>query len=188
MSVGGGGLSAGGGQVDVSALLEMLSSKDGLKARIAEFQAARQAFEKAQADLNLGKSVRDAYDGINAAAEAAKKKNEADRAALEKELASLRDQHNAWKAQVEKEVEQKLANAKVLNAKAESLVEERAAAHKDAERIKSESIRIYAEADRAKRHADATEAKAEATIKDYEALKTKYETAIRAIKSAVASI
>jgi hypothetical protein len=192
MSVGGSGLSSGGGSLDIGALMELLTSKDGAKARIQEFQAAKQAFEKAQEDLKLGHAARDILDSVESIKETAKTKIASDRIAFQKEMEAAKKAHQDWLDSTKADIQAKLADAKDKADHAEKLDGERRALYEEAKRIKdqADTALIVAKRDiaNAERHANQLAAKAEAALQEYTSTKSRYDAAIKAIKAAAASI
>jgi chromosome segregation ATPase len=190
MAVGGAGISGGGAspQIDTNALIELLTSKGGAQAQIAEYQRAKQAYEKAYADLNLGRSARDALDSIEATKEAAKKKIEADRAAFQREVEAAKEAYQKWADGVKADIQDKLAEAKTKVAQSDKLVADGQALYKGAELAKQEAESEMAKAQAEMRKAKSLASKAEAAIEDCDSLKSRYNAVIKSIKDAAASI
>jgi hypothetical protein len=190
MSVGGAGISGGGAapQIDANALMELLTSKGGAQAQIAEYQTAKQAYEKAYADLQLGRSARDVLDNIEATKADAKKKIEAERAAFQKEMESEKRLHQNYLDSTKEDIQNKLKEAQSRVDQGNRMVAEQAALNKAVVDAKHEAEADMAKAQLEVRKAKSTAGKAEDTIREYTDLKSKLDAAIKAIKSAAASI
>ena len=194
MSIGGAGISGGGGspQIDANALMELLSSAGGAQARIAEYQRAKQAYEKAYNDLKLGKSAQEAYDGVNAARDAAKKQIDAERLAFQKEMESAKKAHEDWLDKTKSDIAAKLKDSNDKMKRADDLVGERQEAFNEAKRAEHKAVSNLQATERESATLEGNlrrkQAEAERALNDYKSLKAKYDDAINKIKSAISSI
>jgi|SRR6516164_4278692 len=192
MSVSGSGLSSGGGSFDANVLMELLTSRDGARARIQEFQNAKQAYEKAYAELKLGKSAQDAYDGINAARDAAKKQIDAERLAFQKEMESAKKAHEDWLDKTKSDIAAKLKESNDKMKRADDLVGERQEAFNEAKRAEHKAVSNLQATERESATLEGNlrrkQAEAERALNDYKSLKAKYDDAINKIKSVISSI
>jgi len=194
VSIGGAGISGGGGspQIDANALMELLSSAGGAQARIAEYQRAKQAYEKAYNDLKLGKSAQEAYDGVNAARDAAKKQIDAERLAFQKEMESAKKAHEDWLDKTKSDIAAKLKDSNDKMKRADDLVGERQEAFNEAKRAEHKAVSNLQATERESATLEGNlrrkQAEAERALNDYKSLKAKYDDAINKIKSAISSI
>ena len=194
MSIGGAGISGGGGspQIDANALMELLSSAGGAQARIAEYQRAKQAYEKAYNDLKLGKSAQEAYDGVNAARDTAKKQIDAERLAFQKEMESAKKAHEDWLDKTKSDIAAKLKESNDKMKRADDLVGERQEAFNEAKRAEHRAVSNLQATERESATLEGNlrrkQAEAERALNDYKSLKAKYDDAINKIRSAISSI
>lgn len=175
----------------------------GFAQRLAELSAAKDGFDKALSDLNLGKAAVAAHDEAGRVLSEAKAKRDTDLAALDEEVARARDGLTLWVEQTKADAAATLIEARtsLADAKAQqemavlakesaqkTLVEARAEAASLVKDAKTQAADILAKATssaaEATDEANKLEAAARTALSEAQASKAKYDAAMERIKSA----
>lgn len=179
----------------------------GFAQRLAELSAAKDGFDKALQDLNLGKAAVAAHDEAGRVLAEAKAKRDADLAALDAEVANARSGVALWVEQTKAEAAATLTQARdaLADAKAQqdianaardaaqkALTEAKATAEalvKDAQAAADAKIaKANAAADDILARANETDKKARQALAEAEASKAKYDATMDKIKSVASNI
>lgn len=167
----------------------LIAGGDAFIKRIAELKDAKEAYEKALANLNLGKSAQEAYVEASKTLEVAKKKRDDDLAALDKEVTEARKNLTTWSEQTKAEVMALNYAATQANADAKVALESAASVRESASKVlavaEAKSATLLAQA---QSHADQIVAEAKSTVavltKDVQSLKKETLASLEGAKAA----